>query len=183
MRRWSLFRLGWGWWLVCKFLTPRVVKRLGKARSISAGIIGLSVTSILLVVSQQLAESIDPLQWYNDWPFLAVIITLIFALGCELDLMNIPALTLIQEHTPDTIKGRVLSLQSIVYNAASIPVILFIGGIADWYGMATVMWVRRAHPREEDRNRRREAYRPSRQVGLRGVAGQVPWAGTDSSCR
>src|ERR1051326_9638477 len=55
--------------------------------------------------------------------------------------MNIPALTLIQEHTPDTIKGRVLSLQSIVYNAASIPVILFIGGIADWYGMATVMWV------------------------------------------
>ena len=122
-------------------LMPRVVKRLGKARSISAGIIGLSVTSILLVVSQQLAESIDPLQWYNDWPFLAVIITLIFALGCELDLMNIPALTLIQEHTPDTIKGRVLSLQSIVYNAASIPVILFIGGIADWYGMATVMWV------------------------------------------
>ncbi len=122
-------------------LMPRVVKRLGKARSISAGIIGLSVTSILLVVSQQLAENIDPLHWSNDWPFLAVIITLIFALGCELDLMNIPALTLIQEHTPDTIKGRVLSLQSIVYNAASIPVILFIGGIADWYGMATVMWV------------------------------------------
>ncbi len=122
-------------------LMPRVVKRLGKARSISAGIIGLSVTSILLVVSQQVAEDIDPAQWYNDWPFLAIIIGLIFALGCELDLMNIPALTLIQERTPDTFKGRVLSLQSILYNAASIPVILFIGGIADLYGMATVMWV------------------------------------------
>jgi MFS family permease len=122
-------------------LMPRVVKRLGKARSISAGIIGLSVTSVLLVVCQRLAEQIDPAQWYNDLPFLAIIMALIFALGCELDLMNIPALTLIQEHTPDTIKGRVLSLQSILYNAASIPVILFIGGIADLYGMATVMWV------------------------------------------
>ncbi|HEY7346970.1 MAG TPA: MFS transporter [Ktedonobacterales bacterium] len=122
-------------------LMPRVVKRLGKARSISAGIIGLSVTSILLVVCQRLAERIDPLQWFNDWPFLALIMALIFALGCELDLMTIPALTLVQEHTPDTIKGRVLSLQSIIYNAASIPVILFIGGIADLYGIATVMWV------------------------------------------
>ncbi len=122
-------------------LMPRVVKRLGKARSISAGIIGLSLTSILLVVSQRVAQDIDPHQWYNDWPFLAVIIGLIFALGCELDLMNIPALALIQEHTPDTIKGRVLSLQSIIYNAASIPVILFIGGIADIYGIAIVMWV------------------------------------------
>jgi MFS family permease len=122
-------------------LMPKVVKRLGKARSISIGIIGLSVTSILLVVCQRLAERIDPQQWYNDWPFLALIMGLIFALGCELDLMNIPALTLIQEHTPDTIKGRVLSLQSILYNAASIPVILFIGGIADLYGIATVMWV------------------------------------------
>ncbi len=122
-------------------LMPRVVKRLGKARSISIGIIGLSVTSILLVACQRLAEEIDPTQWYNDWLFLAAIMGLIFAMGCELDLMNIPALTLIQEHTPDAIKGRVLSLQSILYNAASIPVILFIGGIADLYGMATVMWV------------------------------------------
>ncbi len=122
-------------------LMPRVVKRLGKTRSISAGIIGLSVTSILLVVSQHVAQQIDPVNWFNDWPFLALIMTLIFALGCELDLMNIPALALIQEHTPDTIKGRVLSLQSIIYNAASIPVILFIGGIADLYGIAAVMWV------------------------------------------
>lgn len=122
-------------------LMPRVVKRLGKARSISAGIIGLSVTSVLLVVSQRVAQDIDPAQWYNDLPFLALIIALIFAMGCELDLMTLPALTLIQEHTPDTIKGRVLSLQSIMYNAASIPVILFIGGIADLYGMAIVMWV------------------------------------------
>jgi len=122
-------------------MMPRVVKRLGKARSISAGIIGLSITIILLVVCQRLARQIDPAHWFNDWPFLALIMALIFALGCEIDLMNIPALTLIQEHTPDTMKGRVLSFQSIVFNAASIPVILFIGGIADLYGMATVMWV------------------------------------------
>jgi MFS family permease len=120
---------------------PRVVKRLGKARSISAGIIGLSVTSVFLVVCQQVTQQIDPTHWYNDWLFLGAIMALIFALGCELALMNLPALTLIQEQTPDTMKGRVLSLQLLVYNAASIPVILFMGGIADIYNIATVMWV------------------------------------------
>ncbi len=120
---------------------PRVVKRLGKARSISAGIIGLSITSVLLVVCQQVAQQIDPAHWYNDWLFLGAIMALIFALGCELALMNLPALTLIQEETPDAMKGRVLSLQLLLYNAASIPVILFMGGIADIYNIATVMWV------------------------------------------
>jgi hypothetical protein len=66
---------------------------------------------------------------------------LIFALGCELDLMTIPALTLIQEHTPDMMKGRVLSLQAIIFNAASIPVILVMGGVADLSSISTVMWV------------------------------------------
>ncbi len=120
---------------------PRVVQRLGKTRSISAGIIGLSVTSILLVVCQRLARQIDPGHWSGDWPFLVLVMVLIFAMGCELDLMTLPAQTLIQEHTPDAMKGRVLSLQLLIYNAASIPVILFMGGIADIYNIATVMWV------------------------------------------
>ena len=122
-------------------LMPRVVRRLGKSRSISAGTISLSVTSLLLVLCQRAAHHIDPLHWYNDWAFLGLMMALIFALGCELDLMTIPALTLIQEHTPDTMKGRVLSLQALIFNAASIPVILLMGGVADLSSIATVMWV------------------------------------------
>ena len=44
----------------------------------------------------------------------------------------------IQEQTPDWIKGRVLALQLVLYNACSIPVILGIGGIADKYGIQNV---------------------------------------------
>jgi MFS family permease len=120
---------------------PRIIKRLGTARSISAGILGVSITSILLVLCQRVAQQIDPQQWFNDWLFLGLMMLLVFVLGCALDLMNLPALTLIQEQTPDAMKGRVLSLQLLVYNAASIPVILFMGGIADIYNIATVMWV------------------------------------------
>jgi MFS family permease len=120
---------------------PRVVKRLGKARSISAGIIGVSVTSVLLVVCQRIARQVDPQHWFNNTVFLALILALVFALGCELGLMTIPAQTVMQERTPDAIKGRVLALQMMVYNAVSIPVILFMGGIADIYDIAVVMGV------------------------------------------
>jgi MFS family permease len=122
-------------------LMPRVVKRLGKVRSISAGIMGVSVTSVLLVICQRVARQIDPDRWYNDFAFLALMLVLVFALGCELGLMTLPAQTVMQERTPDSIKGRVLALQMMVYNAVSIPVILFMGGIADIYDIATVMVV------------------------------------------
>jgi MFS family permease len=120
---------------------PRVVKRLGKARSISAGIIGVSITSVLLVTCQRVARQIDPTHWFNDGAFLALMLALVFALGCELGLMTIPAQTVMQERTPDSLKGRVLALQMMVYNAVSIPVILFMGGIADIYDIAVVMGV------------------------------------------
>ena len=120
---------------------PRVVKRLGKPRSISAGIIGVSITSVLLVICQRVARQIDPDHWFNDTAFLALILLLVFVLGCELGLMTIPAQTVMQERTPDTLKGRVLALQMLVYNAVSIPVILFMGGIADIYDIAAVMGV------------------------------------------
>lgn len=120
---------------------PRVVKRLGKARSISAGIIGVSITSVLLVLCQRVARQIDPDHWFNDPTFLGLILLLVFVLGCELGLMTIPAQTVMQERTPDALKGRVLALQMLVYNAVSIPVILFMGGIADIYDIAVVMGV------------------------------------------
>jgi MFS family permease len=122
-------------------LMPRVVKRLGKARSTSAGILGVSLTSVLFVLCQRIAHQIDPQQWFNDGAFLVVMLLLVFALGCELGLMTLPAQTVMQERTPDTMKGRVFALQMMVYNAASIPLILFMGGIADIYNIAAVMGV------------------------------------------
>lgn len=46
-----------------------------------------------------------------------------------------------QELSPDRIKGRVLSLQLVLYNALSIPIILFIGGLTDLYGIRHVLYL------------------------------------------
>jgi hypothetical protein len=64
-----------------------------------------------------------------------------FLAGVALDFINIPAQTAIQELTPDWIKGRVLALQLMLYNACSIPVILFIGAIADLFGIDRVIYL------------------------------------------
>jgi hypothetical protein len=64
-----------------------------------------------------------------------------FAAGFEIDFINIPAQTAIQENTPEWIKGRVLALQLMLYSAVSIPIILGIGVIADAFGIANVIYL------------------------------------------
>jgi len=63
------------------------------------------------------------------------------AAGVAIDFINIPAQTAVQEYTPERLKGRVLALQLMLYNALSIPVILFIGGIADTLGLPIVIYL------------------------------------------
>ncbi len=64
-----------------------------------------------------------------------------FVAGVALDFINIPAQTVIQEQTPNWIKGRVLALQLMLYNACAIPIILFIGAIADLFGLDRVLYL------------------------------------------
>ncbi len=56
-------------------------------------------------------------------------------------MVNIPAQTMMQEQAPEEERGRVFSFQSMLYNAGSIPVLLFAGVIADTLGVETVMYV------------------------------------------
>jgi MFS family permease len=87
------------------------------------------------------AHFLQPRGW-NTNPLLLILVALImFACGFAIDLINVPAQTAIQELTPDWIKGRVLALQLMFYNACSIPVILFIGAIADLFGLANVIYL------------------------------------------
>jgi predicted permease len=83
-------------------------------------------------------------------------------IGISLAMVNIPAQTLLQEQAPEEGRGRVFSIQSMIYNAGSLPVLLFAGAIADtllielvmyglaaaplafrwWYGTALAHWSR-----------------------------------------
>ncbi|HLG62713.1 MAG TPA: MFS transporter [Ktedonosporobacter sp.] len=120
---------------------PRITRRLGRSRTIFSGTIALTISTLLLPLLTLLTRSIQPATW-NTNPLLLFLIALcMFAAGVALDFVNIPAQTAIQELTPDWIKGRVLALQLVLYNACSIPVILFIGATTDLFGIDRVLYL------------------------------------------
>ena len=127
--------------VVGSILMPELTRRLGKTRAILIGSIALAVAVLFLPLSTIVAHFLQPQGW-NTNPLLLIFVALVmFACGFAIDLINVPAQTAIQELTPDWVKGRVLALQLMFYNACSIPVILFIGAIADIFGLANVIYL------------------------------------------
>lgn len=126
-------------------LMPHISRRIGKFRAILSGSIGLAICTFLLPLMTLLAHRLLPHGWNTNPlsnPLLLLAVALImFLAGVAIDFINIPAQTAVQEQTPDWIKGRVLALQLTLYNAGSIPIILFIGAIADLFGMNNVLYL------------------------------------------
>jgi MFS family permease len=120
---------------------PRIAKRIGKSRAVFSGTIALTAATLLLPLSTLLARILQPHTWNTNPLLLIAIAFFMFVAGVALDFVNIPAQTAIQEETPDWIKGRVLALQLMLYNACSIPIILFIGVIADLFGLDRVLYL------------------------------------------
>jgi MFS family permease len=127
--------------VIGSILMPRIARRLGKSRAIIIGCTSLAVTALLLPLTAMIFQAIMPKTWSTSpWLLLTIAVIMFFA-GFALDFINIPAQTAMQEHTPEWIKGRVLSLQLVLYNAFSIPILFFIGGFADLFGLNTVLYL------------------------------------------
>ena len=120
---------------------PRITERIGKSRAILIGTIALTGSTSLLPLSTLLARLLQPRGWNTNPLLLIAIAFFMFVAGVALDFINIPAQTVIQEQTPNWIKGRVLALQLMLYNACAIPIILFIGAIADLFGLDRVLYL------------------------------------------
>ncbi len=120
---------------------PRVICRLGGSRTILDGIIGLTVVTLALPLITVLARTLFPLSWHSNPIFLFIFAVLMFAAGIALNFINVPAQTAMQALTPNWIKGRVLALQLVLYNACSIPIILFIGAFSDLFGIEHVLYI------------------------------------------
>jgi MFS family permease len=121
--------------------TPRIARRFGKPYTIFAGSAILTLSTLLLPLTTVLARWIQPNGW-NTNPFLLLTVAcLMLVAGIALNLINTPAQTIIQELTPDWIKGRVLALQLMLYNACSIPILLSIGAISDLFGIDRVLYI------------------------------------------
>jgi MFS family permease len=123
--------------ILAALLMPRLTRRFGKRRVMSVGSIATGI-GFFLLPSGQIVFSLIPI--LKPWE-LVYIAGMTFLMGAALDMLNIPAQTILQEHTSEDVRGRVFSFQSMLYNAGSIPVILFIGAIADTFGIDRVMYL------------------------------------------
>jgi MFS family permease len=111
-------------------LMPRLAQKVGKIRLTLIGILALSVGFFLFPVSHWIALTIDPRHGTSSPWFLWVTVLLVFGLGVAISCVNVPAQTIMQEHAPERSRARVLSLQFMLYNAGSIPILLFAGAIS-----------------------------------------------------
>ena len=127
--------------VVGSVIMPRILQRISKERAIFIGSLATAITIALLPLSTLLAHYLEK-QGISSKPiFFGAVPLLMFFAGIAIDFINIPAQTAIQESTPEWIKGRVLALQLMLYNAFSIPILLFIGGIADAFGIDKVIYL------------------------------------------
>ena len=120
---------------------PGITARMGKSRAIIVGSIAVTLVTLFLPFSTIIARLLQPHGWNTNPLLLVIVALLMFAAGVALDFINIPAQTAIQQQTPDWIKGRVLALQLMLYNAFAIPIILFIGAFADIFGLDRVLYL------------------------------------------
>ena len=118
-------------------IMPALTQRLGKERAIMIGSISTAIGLALIPTAR--------FSWYllalPALGALLIVSGITFFIGVALDMVNIPAQAVMQEHAPEGERGRVISFQSMFYNAGSIPVLLFAGAIADTLGDETVMFL------------------------------------------
>ncbi len=117
-------------------MTPYIARRLRYTRTITIGVITLSVSAGFMTFIRWLAPLLDPRGWWHDAPYLAVVMGLTFLIGVALDFINVPAQTRMQEHAPDEIKGRVLSAQTMLLNLVTVVLAPAFGVAADRFGLS-----------------------------------------------
>ncbi|HZC05811.1 MAG TPA: MFS transporter [Ktedonobacterales bacterium] len=122
-------------------LTPTIARRLRYARTITAGVIALAGSITFLVIGYAVAPYIFGEQWWSSWGYLGVMFTLTFLIGIGLDLINVPAQTMVQERSPDWVKGRVLAVQIMLLNAIIVVFVPAIGWVADYLGLSAALLV------------------------------------------
>lgn len=117
-------------------IMPLLARYLRKPLLITLGSLFTAGCLILLPLSQVITHQIPILQMWSVFSVGA----LAFIIGTALDMITIPAQTVMQERAPEEERARVLSFQFMLYNAGSIPVLLFAGVISDTLGINTVMY-------------------------------------------
>ncbi len=118
-------------------IMPALMQRLGKSRTITLGSL-CTVACLSLIPLGRFLWSRLALPTSGVLLYVGAVT---FVLGVALDMVNIPAQTVMQEQAPAEERGRVFSFQSMQFKAGALPVLLFAGVIADILGVEIVMYV------------------------------------------
>jgi MFS family permease len=127
--------------VVGSILMPQITSHMPRWRAIFIGAIILTMATLLIPLLVLLAQYLQPVGWNKNPLLLLAMALIMFCAGFALDFINIPAQTAIQELTPEWLKGRVIALQMVLYNACSIPIILFMGAFADIFSVNGVLYL------------------------------------------
>jgi MFS family permease len=122
-------------------LVPAVVSRLGSLRTMLVGMLATGLGIALIPPLQWLARLLLAPHWATHPLFLFALAILTASVGFALDLVVVPAQTLMQQRSPDEMRGRVLALFQVLFNGGAIPVMLFMGALTDWLGIVPVTYL------------------------------------------
>lgn len=122
-------------------LMPRAATRLDKVRLSLVALVVMAGGFAVLPLAQGLAWLLYHQQGATS-PFLLVVtIALVFVLGIAMACVNIPAQTLMQERSPEEVRGRVFSLQLMLYNVGSIPALIIAGLFAQYIDFDVLLFI------------------------------------------
>jgi MFS family permease len=114
---------------------PREILAVGGMIGVALGLLGLAwVGSGSLIFGQPLFVRFPELYLTAS----AVVMFFALIIGMTMAAINIPAQTIVQERSNDAVRGRVLAVQFTIANLIALPPMLFVGNLADVYGIPRV---------------------------------------------
>ncbi|MBI3977752.1 MAG: MFS transporter [Chloroflexi bacterium] len=134
--------------LVAAVILPRLAMLIPKDRLINAGLLGTGACLIILALTPRAERFVEravlPVLAENvrlpDVVLLvAAVMILALALGWFVAMVGVPAQTVLQEAAPTHMRARVFAVQFTFGNAAGLLPLLFLGALADLFGVALVI--------------------------------------------
>lgn len=99
---------------------------------------GIGISPPLSRLGYRLTEDMSPRVIAASW-LIGLDLFLFLLLGVAFAYVLVPAQTLVQELAGDEVRGRVISIQLMVSSAFTIIPLLFVGGLADAFGIDQVL--------------------------------------------
>jgi MFS family permease len=128
--------------LLSSVVIGRYGNRLPREVIASGGMVcmGLAMAGLAWTTSDRRPFEQPLFLGYPESILTTAAMVMFFALvtGFAMAMINIPAQTVVQERSNDAVRGRVLAVQFTLSNAIGIPPMLFVGSLADIFGIPHV---------------------------------------------